>query len=303
MKSLVFFFRNRIKNPFRRIVYHYVSFKMRYMRKNGINSYTYQDEDFVIHYHMGGKGPVLLFIHGFAMDALMNWADQLPLFSGHFTVIAPDLQWFGKSYSSKEPVLSTQREAIERLLKELNIEKVQVIGQSYGGFIAIDLALKNPGLVDKLCIANSPGPTFDETTLEPLLKKNSVATVGDLFIMNTPLDIRRLLYVASYKKPYFPNFVLKQLHELFFNQYHKEWRYMLDTLPGEKNHIESLDPLHNSTTMVLWGEEDELFMKSEGEKFARIIGSPFVSIPKAGHASQLDDPKAFNREVKKFFVG
>ena len=80
MKSLAFFFRNRIKNPFRRIVYHYVSFKLRYLRKNGINSYTYQDEDFVIHYHMGGKGPVLLFIHGFAMDALMNWADQLPLF-------------------------------------------------------------------------------------------------------------------------------------------------------------------------------------------------------------------------------
>jgi pimeloyl-ACP methyl ester carboxylesterase len=135
------------------------------MRKNGINAYTYQDADFKIHYHKGGNGPVLLFIHGFALDAMMNWVDQMILFSNQYTVIAPDLLWFGQSNSSKHPDLSSQREAIERLLKDLNIEKVHVIGQSYGGFIAIDLAIKNPGLVDKLCIANSAVTTFDDCSL------------------------------------------------------------------------------------------------------------------------------------------
>ncbi|MFN5910028.1 MAG: alpha/beta fold hydrolase [Bacteroidota bacterium] len=302
MKSLLFFFRNRIKNPFRKIVDQYIRYKSRQLRRNGIHSYTYQDSDFVIHYHMGGKGPVLLFIHGFAMDALMNWADQLCLFSGHFTVIAPDLQWFGKSHSTREPVLATQREAIERLLHELKIDRLHVVGQSYGGFVAMELALKNPGLVDKLCIANCPGSTFDDATLEPLISKNGVQHVGELFITHTPLDIRRLLYVSSFKKPYFPVFVLKQLHHLFFDKYHTQWRNMLYTLSGEKDRIESLEPLKQCHAMVLWGEEDALFLKSEGEKFAKTIDCPFVTIPKTGHATQLDDAKAFNRELKRFFL-
>lgn len=302
MKSLFFYLRNKIKDPFHKIVIHYIRYKMRSMRKNGIQAYTYQDSDFKIHYHKGGKGPVLLFIHGFALDAMMNWVDQMILFSNHYTVIAPDLLWFGQSRSSKNPDLSSQTEAIERLLKDLNIDKVHVIGQSYGGFVAIDLALKNPGLVDKLCIANSPGTTFDERSLEPLLQELQIDKISDLFVMKSPLDIRRLLHVASHKKPYFPEFILKQLYDLFFSRHHTEWANLLDTLPAEKNRIESLEPLKNCQIMMLWGEEDKLFIKLEAEKFARLISCKLVSIPKAGHAAQLDDPSSFNREMKNFFL-
>ena len=272
------------------------------MRKNGIHPYTYKDDDYTIHYHKGGKGPVLLFIHGFALDAMMNWVDQMILFSPHYTVIAPDLLWFGKSHSHKTPELKSQREAIERLLISLNIDKIHVIGQSYGGFVAVDLALKNPGLIDKLCIANSPGTTFDEKTFNPILQQLQINTISDLFVMKSPLDIRRLLHITSFKKPYFPEFILKQLHELFFSKHHAEWANMLDTMPGEKNKIESLAPLKTCRIMVLWGEEDILFVKSEGEKFARLISCPFVSLPKAGHASQLDEPTAFNKAMKGFFL-
>jgi pimeloyl-ACP methyl ester carboxylesterase len=272
------------------------------MNKHGIKAYTYQDSDFKVHYHKGGKGPVLLFIHGFALDAMMNWVDQMILFSNHYTVIAPDLLWFGQSSSSKNPDLSSQREAIERLLKDLNIDKVHVIGQSYGGFVAIDLALKNPGLVDKLCIANSPGTTFDEKSLEPLLRDLQIDKISELFVMKSPLDIRRLLHVASYKKPYFPEFILQQLHQQFFTKHHAKWANLLDTLPDEKNRIESLDELKHCQVMMLWGDEDRLFVKSEGEKFARLISCKFVSIPKAGHASQLDEPSAFNKAMKEFFL-
>jgi pimeloyl-ACP methyl ester carboxylesterase len=120
--------------------------------------------------------------------------------------------------------------------------------------------------------------------------------------MKSPLDIRRLLHVASYKKPYFPEFILKQLYDQFFSKHHTEWANLLDTLPEEKNRIESLDPLKHCQIMMLWGEEDKLFIKPEAEKFARLISCPLVSIPKAGHAAQLDEPSAFNKVLKDFFV-
>jgi pimeloyl-ACP methyl ester carboxylesterase len=307
MNNVSFFLRYRVKNPFRRILSQYIRYKMRYLRKNDILPYTYMDDEFTIHYHYGGKGPVLLFIHGFALDGMMNWVDVVVPFSRHFTIIVPDLLWFGKSSSTQAPSLTSQRKAMETLLRDLGVEKekVNVIGQSYGGFVAVDLAMKNPGLIDKLIVANSPGTTFDESTLEPLLKKNSVNTISDLFVMKDGLDIKRLIHITSYKKPYFPEFLLKQLYKHFFSNHHEKWRILLDSLPEEKKQVENdpVDPLHNCNVLVLWGEHDELFIRSEGEKFARLIRANFAVIPGAGHAPQLDNMTEFIRVIRQFLIG
>lgn len=304
MKNVSFFLRYRIKNPFRRIMSQYIRYKLRYLRKNDILPYTYMDEEFTIHYHHGGQGPVLLFIHGFALDGLMNWADVIVPFSRHFTVIVPDLLWFGKSKSSLPPSLDTQRKAIETLLKDLGVTKLNVVGQSYGGFVAVDLALKNPGLIDKLIVANSPGTTFDVSTLEPILQKNHLNKISDLFVMSDGLDIKRLVHVSSYKKPYFPEFLLKQLYKLYFSKHHEEWRILLDSLPEEQKRVESesIEPLRQCNILVLWGEFDELFVMSEGEKFARIIRAKFAVVPGAGHAPQLDNMTEFIRVMRQFLM-
>ena len=304
MKYVSYFLRYRVKNPFRRILSHYVRYKLRALRKNDILPYTYMDEEFTIHYHQGGQGPLLLFIHGFALDAMMNWGDVMLPFSKHFTVIAPDLLWFGKSSSTLPPSLDTQRRAIEKLLNDLDVSKVNVVGQSYGGFVAVDLALKNPGLIDKLIVANSPGTTFDENTLEPLLQKQQLSKISDLFVMKDGLDIKRLVHVASYKKPYFPEFILNQLYKAFFSKHHEEWRNLLDSLPKEKQRIqtESVEPLQHCNVLILWGEHDDLFIRSEGEKFARIIRAKFAVIPGAGHAPQLDNMTEFIRHMRQFLL-
>jgi pimeloyl-ACP methyl ester carboxylesterase len=304
MNNVSFFLRYRVKNPFRRITSQYIRYKLRYLRKNNILPYTYMDEEFTIHYHYGGQGPALLFIHGFALDGMMNWVDVVVPFSQHYTVIVPDLLWFGKSSSTRMPSLESQRKALEILLRDLNITQVNVVGQSYGGFVAVDLAMKNPGLIDKLVVANSPGTSFDENTLEPLLKKNSLSTISDLFVMKDGLDIKRLIHVASYKKPYFPEFLLKQLYKHFFSKHHEEWRILLDSLPEEKKRVEndSLEPLQKCNVLVLWGEHDELFIMSEGEKFARLIRANFAVIPGAGHAPQLDNMTEFIRVIRQFLL-
>lgn len=304
MNDVSFFLRYRVKNPFRRITSQYIRFKLRYLRKNNILPYTYMDEEFTIHYHYGGQGPALLFIHGFALDGMMNWVDVVVPFSQHYTVIVPDLLWFGKSSSTRTPSLENQRKALETLLRDLDVTQVNVVGQSYGGFVAVDLAMKNPGLIDKLVVANSPGTTFDENTLKPLLKKNSVNTISDLFIMKDGLDIKRLIHVTSHKKPYFPKFLLKQLYKHFFSKHHEEWRILLDSLPEEKKRVEndSLEPLQKCNVLVLWGEHDELFITSEGEKFARLIRANFAVIPGAGHAPQLDNMTEFMRVIRQFLL-
>lgn len=301
MKRISFFIKNRFKNPFRSALKQYVRLKKKYLQLNKIELFNYLDDDFNIAYYKGGKGPALLFIHGFALDALMNWSDQLVPFSKNFTVIAPDLVWFGKSESKLQPELQTQRIAIERLLRHLNLTEINVVGQSYGGFVAIDLALKNPGLVNKLCISNSPGTTFNDDTFKELLTKLDLSTISELFVMKNGYDVRRLLYVASYKKPFIPIFVLSQAYDHYFSKYQFEWKQLLDTLPDERTKIDNLEELKKCKTIMLWGEFDELFLQSEGEKFAKLINCKFVVIPKTGHAPQIDDSRKFNSALKDFF--
>jgi pimeloyl-ACP methyl ester carboxylesterase len=79
----------------------------------------------------------------------------------------------------------------------------------------------------------------------------------------------------------------------------------LDSLPEEKKQVENdpVDPLHNCNVLVLWGEHDELFIRSEGEKFARLIRANFAVIPGAGHAPQLDNMTEFIRVIRQFLIG
>lgn len=281
----------------------YIKYKLLTMSRNGVEQKTYTDEDFTINYYVGKdtKKPVLLFIHGFGLDAMLNWVDQINYFAKNYRVIAADLLWFGKSISStKEPVLNSQREAIERLLKHLKVKKVNVVGQSYGGFVATDLKLKNLDLVQKVILANNPGPMFDETTMFPLVEKYNFKKISDLLVIKTPTELSRLFELSSSKTQYFPNFVLRQMHQRYFAETQNEKANLLDSLVEEKEKPIEFDNLRKGDVMMIWGEKDILFQQQEAEKFAKFINCQFTIIPNAGHVSQLDEIKAFNKVVEDF---
>ncbi len=134
----------------------------------------YKTDSLQINYWKGGKGPVLVFIHGFGGDALMNWNKLLQHYAKTNTVVACDLLWFGKSTSKGNPNLSTQVDAVHQLLTSLKIDSASFIGQSYGGFVVLDYAHRYPKQVTKLVIANSPGSTFDVSILDTLCAKSNV---------------------------------------------------------------------------------------------------------------------------------
>lgn len=272
----------------------------RKLEKNSIKAYTLQTDSLNINYWKGGSGPALLFIHGFGGDALMSWEKEMKEFSKNFTVIAPDILWFGESSSSKKPLLSTQCAAIELLLEHLGIEKVTLIGQSYGGFIAIDVALQNPTLVNKLVVANCPGTTYNIEELKNVCTAFNVKTIEELFVLNGPKDVQRLIDLSSYTDPKLPKFILKQSYERYFDYNHQEQFQLLNTLPSEQSRFSNDKILKTIPTMVLWGEHDEIFSYSEGKRFADSIQASFVSIPKCGHAPQIDDHSTFLKILNEY---
>jgi pimeloyl-ACP methyl ester carboxylesterase len=273
------------------------------LRKDAIETANFDLDSLHIKYWKGGQGPTLVFIHGFGGDGLTTWERELAHFAKTHTVIAYDLLWFGKSYSNAPPNLFSQTEALEKLLAYLKVDSATLVGQSYGGFIALDFAAKHPEMIQKLVLANSPGPSFNEAYLDTVCQKSGVRQIDELFVSNQAQDLQRLFNVVTYKKPQIPKFLLKQMYTEFWNQHHDEQRLLLQTLPTAKSRISDLTDIKKIPTLVLWGEKDELFPKSEGLKFAHQLNAQFVSIPNCGHTPQMDAHDAFLNCLNAFING
>ena len=201
------------------------------LARKEITSQYFDEDSLHIKYWKGGSGPAIVFIHGFGGNALLSWEKELELLSKEHTVIAMDILWFGESRSNKPAVLASQTQAIEKLLKKLNVSKASFIGQSYGGFILVDFALKHPEMIERMIIANSPGTTFDIKELEVICNNYKVNNIAEMFVFSEPEKIQRLINLSSYKKPHLPKFALKQSFDIHFAKNQKEKINLLKSLP------------------------------------------------------------------------
>lgn len=273
---------------------------IRKLEKQNIKSAELQDNSLHIKYWKGGSGPTIVFIHGFGGDALVTWEKEMRHFAKTNTVVAYDLLWFGKSNSNEEANLSTQTAGLNKLLNSLKIESVTLVGQSYGGFIAMDFAYKFPSKIEKLVIANSPGPTFNITYLDTVCKKFELNSIDELFVLDNPSQIQRMMNAASYSNRHIPKFLRRQMFNEYFNKHDDELRLLISSLLAEPEKMRNLSVFQKLPALVLWGENDEIFPKSEGEKLALSIKAQFVSIPKCGHAPQIDQHKKFLKILDEF---
>ena len=113
-------------------------------------------KNFQLFYQSDGAGEPLLLIPGFASGA-WKWFRQIEDLSKDFQIITYDPRGIGQS-KADEPDLQnlsmrTFIEDVGRILDELKIEKANILGASFGGFVAQEFALEFPERVDKLILA------------------------------------------------------------------------------------------------------------------------------------------------------
>lgn len=118
-------------------------------------------------YHECGDGPAVLLIHGSGpgTTAYSNWRLTMPLLAERFRVLAPDLVGFGytalPSFADYELDLWVAH--ILHFLDGVSADKVHVVGNSFGGAIALALATRHPERVDKLVLTGALGAEFPLT--------------------------------------------------------------------------------------------------------------------------------------------
>ena len=104
-------------------------------------------ENTSIDYDVHGEGPPLILIGGLGFGR-WSWFKQIPALSRHFSTITFD----ARGERDLKGGVSDLVADVVALMEHLNVRKAHVLGTSLGGFVAQELALKRPDLVDKLIL-------------------------------------------------------------------------------------------------------------------------------------------------------
>ncbi|MFC4053463.1 alpha/beta fold hydrolase [Actinomadura syzygii] len=121
----------------------------------------------VLRYHEAGEGPPLLMLHGSGpgVTGWRNFRGNLVRFAGHFRCLVLEFPGFGVSDPTDEHPMAAAGGAVVRFLDGLGLDRVDVIGNSMGGIIGTQVAVKHPERVRRLVTIGgigrnifSPGP-------------------------------------------------------------------------------------------------------------------------------------------------
>ncbi|MVT09075.1 alpha/beta fold hydrolase [Chitinophaga tropicalis] len=113
------------------------------------------------YYEEYGKGSPLILLHGAYMTIGMNWNELIPELSKTHRVIALELQGHGHTPLTDRPLTwPTLAADVAAVMNHLKIDSADVIGYSFGGTVAYQLAIQNPEKVKRTVIISSTYKTY-----------------------------------------------------------------------------------------------------------------------------------------------
>ena len=253
-------------------------------------------------YHDVGDGFPALFIHGSGpgVSAWANWRLVMPALSERLRVIAPDMAGFG---FSERPAgirydLDTWVAQAIGLLDALGLEQADVVGNSFGGALALAMAIRHPQRVRRLVLMGSVGVPFDITEgLDAVWgytpSFENMRRIMDYFAWDRSLvndELAELRYRASIR----PGF--QESFGAMFPAPRQRW---VDALASREEHIRALP----HETLIVHGRDDRVIPLLTSLTLAEWIDRSQLHVyGRCGHWTQIEHASAFNRLVVDFLT-
>ena len=156
------------------------------------------------------KKHAVVLVHGFAGDGMVTWGFTVgALAKAGYDVYVPDLIHFGCSSSpSPDRSAAFQARCIAAGLRKLGVvERCTVVGFSYGGLVAFEMAAAFPGLVRSVVVSGAVA-SYTAAMNDDLLARFGVGSLTELMLPDTFRGVMRLLTSAFHKKPWLPDRVV-----------------------------------------------------------------------------------------------
>jgi len=239
-------------------------------------------------YFEAGQGEPVILLHGLG-GVKEEWMTSLGALSANHRVYALDQVGFGHSGKPLlEYKIATFSDFLFGFMQSQNLSKATLVGNSLGGWIAMDFAIRRPEMVDKLVLVDSAGLPFGKM---PPVDLNP----------STLADMRALLESLFFnKKLATDEFVLQAFTaHMSNNDAYTIQRTMAGF--GQNQFVDAKLASIHAPTLVVWGREDELLPESMGEKLRDAIpGAKLAVFDQCGHVPQLEKPADFNKAVLDF---
>lgn len=270
----------------------------------GVSQRMVKLENATVSFWEGGTGPDLLLLHGFGGDATVAWTEQLPYFAKHFHVIAPDLLWFGESKGKDPATVEDQLQMIKELLAYLDVKKYDVLGISFGGILAFELAASDAKRVQKVVLVATPGSSYLKEDYLNLLERFHVKNLHEILLPPDAKSLARLYKIAYFNPPFKTKLGSSSVLKDLINRNRKEKLTMIDNLVSELNTIHKRRQKFKQGALIIWGEDDPIFPLAIGERLKNNLGdnARLVIIKNARHAPNLEYPALFNKIVSDFLL-
>ncbi|HXX27840.1 MAG TPA: alpha/beta fold hydrolase [Terriglobales bacterium] len=242
-----------------------------------------------IRYIEAGQGPAVILLHGLGAVKEIWTANWEALSAGHH-VYALDQIGFGHSDKPLlEYKIATWVDFLHGFMQSENIHQATLVGNSLGGWIALEFAAQHPEMVDRLVLVDSAGLAWGQGG--PVIDLNPSSIAG----------WRTLLEALFYdKKMVSDQFVLRVFTDHMRNNDGYTIERALAGFALAQFEDDKLGSIH-LPTLVVWGREDELISVTRAEKFRNgIPGAKLVVFEQCGHVPQLEKPDDFNRAVLDF---
>lgn len=254
-----------------------------------------------LYYETLGRGTPVIFIHGHSFTHA-EWDPQFYELAKNYQVIRYDVRGYGRSSMPIEGSKTLHADDLLQLMDQLKIKQAHLVGLSMGGFIVTDfLALHQDRILTATAASGDyygmPGPSQPWTEQELAKRKIAIADYKKKGIFFKKIEwfnaltMRDGLPIAAIRKP-----IWNMIYQWeAWQPLHIEPRFLLgQDLVGKLKTQKIKVPV-----MVLTGGVD----KDRKNKLMELVPSAKqVFIPNAGHVSNLENPKAFNEALIKFWT-
>ena len=249
-------------------------------------------------YLEAGEGTPVVLVHGSGpgVSAYANWRLTIPDLAGEHRVLAPDMAGFGFSDKPGNYSMEGWVQQLDAFLTALQLDKVSLVGNSFGGGLALAFAARWPERVDKLVLMGSMGVTFPgaegldrvwgyEASIE------NMRSVLDFFAFDRTLvndELAELRFRAS---------IEPGMQEAFSSMFPAPRQRWVESMTTPLEQIAALP----HETLIIHGRDDRVIPLDNAWQLLQIINRAQLHVfGRCGHWTQIEHAKAFNNLLLGF---
>jgi len=265
------------------------------------NFLTFRGRKIYVEEH--GSGPPLLLLHGFAASSY-SFHKLVPQLAGHFRVVAVDYYGFGYTERPKttdEFGIDSQLELIRHVMKAKQMGPATVLGQSYGGTLALLLAESDPGAVERLVLISAVMEFGDPPAWvrSPVLRWAGYPATR--LLLSSPKRFRAILRRAYHREGVLTAEVAEAYRERLLIEGLKETYRAFSTAMANRE-SPALDLAGVKVpTLVMAGRHDRIVLPESAQRLvAALPDARLLMLEDSAHSAPEEEPETVAKAIREF---